>query len=71
MSEISNHELQHWMARCDDMQVANERLREERDELRERLEQMTALGDQLIKELSEQKSIISRIQIAMSQGQEL
>lgn len=71
MSEMSNHELQHWMARCDDMQVANERLREERDELRERLEQMTALADQLIKELSEQKSIISRIQIAMSQGQEL
>lgn len=71
MSEISNHELQHWMARCDDMQVANERLREERDHLRERFEQMTALADQLMKELSEQKSIITRIQIAMSQGQEL
>lgn len=71
MSELSNHELQHWMARCDDMQVANERLREERDELRERMEQMTALAEQLMKELSEQKSIITRIQIAMSQGQEL
>lgn len=71
MSELSNHELQHWMARCDDMQVANERLREERDELRERFEQMTALAEQLMKELSEQKSIITRIQIAMSQGQEL
>lgn len=71
MSELSNHELQHWMARCDDMQVANERLREERDELRERAEQMSALADHLMNELAAHKSIITRIQIAMSQGQEL
>lgn len=71
MSEISNHELQHWMARCDDMQVANERLREERDEIRERLEQATFRVEALLEELAEQKSIITRIQIAMSQGQEL
>jgi arsenate reductase-like glutaredoxin family protein len=71
MSEISNHELQHWMARCDDMQVANERLREERDELRERLDQSTFRVEALLKELEEQRSIITRIQIAMSQGQEL
>lgn len=71
MSELSNHELQHWMARCDDMQVANERLREERDQLRERAEQMSALADHLMNELAAHKSIITRIQIAMSQGQEL
>lgn len=71
MSELSNHELQHWMARCDDMQVANERLREERDQLRERLEQSMFRVEALLRELDEQKSIITRIQIAMSQGQEL
>jgi hypothetical protein len=71
MSELSNHELQHWMARCDDMQVANERLREERDELKERLEQSIVRTELLLEELAQAKSVITRIQVAMSQGQEL
>jgi hypothetical protein len=71
MSELGNHELQHWMARCDDMQVANERLREERDELKERLEQSIVRTEMLLEELTQAKSVITRIQVAMSQGQEL
>lgn len=71
MSELSNHELQHWMARCDDMQVANERLREERDQMKEQLEQAIVRTELLLEELTQANSIISRIQIAMSQGQEL
>jgi septal ring factor EnvC (AmiA/AmiB activator) len=71
MSELGNHELQHWMARCDDMQVANERLREERDELKERLEQSIVRTEMLLEELAQAKSVITRIQVAMSQGQEL
>ena len=71
MSELSNHELQHWMARCDDMQVANERLREERDQMKEQLEQAIVRTELLMEELAQANSIISRIQIAMSQGQEL
>jgi hypothetical protein len=71
MSELSNHELQHWMARCDDMQVANERLREERDQLKERLEQSIVRTEMLLEELTQAKSVITRIQVAMSQGQEL
>ena len=71
MSELGNHELQHWMARCDDMQVANERLREERDDLKERLEQSIVRTELLLEELAQAKSVITRIQVAMSQGQEL
>ena len=71
MSELSNHELQHWMARCDDMQVANECLREERDQMKEQLEQAIVRTELLMEELAQANSIISRIQIAMSQGQEL
>lgn len=71
MSELSNHELQHWMARCDDMQVANERLREERDEIKEELERAIIRAELLLEELAQANSVISRIQVAMSQGQEL
>ena len=59
------------MARCDDMQVANERLREERDQIKEQLEQAIVRVELLLEELAQANSIISRIQIAMSQGQEL
>ena len=64
MSESLNAELQHWQARTDDMQVALERVREERDELR-------VTNAQLMEELLLLRQMISRIQVAMSQGQEL
>ena len=64
MSETQQAEIQHWQARTDDMQVALERVREERDELR-------AAHALLMEELSLLRLMISRIQVAMSQGQEL
>ena len=64
MSETQQAEIQHWQARTDDMQVALERVREERDELR-------AAHALLMEELSLLRQMVSRIQVAMSQGQEL
>jgi hypothetical protein len=64
MSESQQAEIQHWQARTDDMQVALERVREERDELR-------VAHALLMEELSLLRQMISRIQVAMSQGQEL
>ncbi len=64
MSETQQAEIQHWQARTDDMQVALERVREERDELR-------VTNAQLMEELSLLRQMVSRIQVAMSQGQEL
>ena len=64
MSETQQAEIQHWQARTDDMQVALERVREERDELR-------ATNAQLMEELLLLRQMVSRIQVAMSQGQEL
>ena len=64
MSETQQAEIQHWQARTDDMQIALERVREERDELR-------VAHALLMEELSLLRQMISRIQVAMSQGQEL
>jgi hypothetical protein len=64
MSETQQAEIQHWQARTDDMQVALDRMRDERDELR-------IAHAQLMGELSLLRQMISRIQVAMSQGQEL
>ena len=64
MSETQQAEIQHWQARTDDMHVALERVREERDELR-------VAHALLMEELSLLRQMISRIQVAMSQGQEL
>jgi hypothetical protein len=64
MSETQQAEIQHWQARTDDMQVALDRMRDERDELR-------VAHAQLMEEVSLLRQMISRIQVAMSQGQEL
>jgi predicted nuclease with TOPRIM domain len=64
MSETQQAEIQHWQARTDDMQVALDRVRDERDELR-------VANAQLMEELSLLRQMVSRIQVAMSQGQEL
>jgi hypothetical protein len=64
MSETQQAEIQHWQARTDDMQVALDRVREERDELR-------VAHALLMEELSLLRQMVSRIQVAMSQGQEL
>lgn len=71
MSESQQAELQHWQARCDEMQVALDRVREERDSVRAEnalLSKAVVHADAEIKQL---RSMIERVQVAMSQGQEL
>lgn len=71
MSESSAAELAHWQARCDEMQVALERVREERDDLRINNNALTIAYAKMTNEVTELRSMVSRIQVAMSQGQEL
>jgi SMC interacting uncharacterized protein involved in chromosome segregation len=71
MSEDMKAELQHWQARTDEMQVAIERVREERDSLRAEnalLSKAVVHADAEIKQL---RSMLERVQIALSQGVEL
>ena len=71
MSESLIAETQHWQSRCDEMQVTIDRFREERDELRTDKEALSVAYTLALDEVLQLKSMISRIQIAMSQGQEL
>ena len=71
MSEDMRAELQHWQARCDEMQVAMERIREERDEFRNRTLLLESTNQILMDEVKQLRSMIERVQVAMSQGQEL
>lgn len=71
MSESQQAELQHWQARCDEMQVALERVREERDIWKTTCETQTILFSQQEIELNNLRSIVERLKIALSQGQEL
>ncbi len=64
MSDDQRAELQHWQARTDDMQVALDVLREERDQLRSQLAK--AVNDAKVF-----RQMVERLQIAMSQGAEL
>ena len=64
MSDDQRAELQHWQARTDDMQVALDVLREERDQLRAELAK--AINDAKVF-----RQMVERLQIAMSQGAEL
>jgi chromosome segregation ATPase len=71
MSEDMKAELQHWQGRTDEMQVAIERLREDRDEARNKLLLTEATNQMLLDEIKQLRSMIERVQVAMSQGQEL
>ena len=71
MSEDMRAELQHWQARTEEMQVAIERLREDRDEARNKLLLTEATNQMLMDEIKQLRSMIERVQVAMSQGQEL
>jgi hypothetical protein len=71
MSEDMKAELQHWQARTDEMQVAIERLREDRDNERSRAVALEAANQILLDEVKQLRSMIERVQVAMSQGQEL
>lgn len=71
MSEDMRAELQHWQARTDEMQVAIERVREDRDEARNKVLLLETTNQMLMDEVKQLRSMIERIQVAMSQGQEL
>lgn len=71
MSESQQAELQHWQARCDEMQVALDRVREERDIWKTTCETQTILFSQQEIELNNLRSVVERLKIALSQGQEL
>lgn len=71
MSEDIKAELQHWQARTDEMQVAIERVREDRDEARNKALLLETTNQMLMDEVKQLRSMIERIQVTMSQGQEL
>ena len=64
-------ELQHWQARTDEMQVALDRVRDERDIWKTTCETQTILLNKQESEIKQLRSMIERVQVAMSQGQEL
>ena len=78
MSETEATELAMWDARCNDLQNSLDRLREERDELKEQNEHCIRdlnisiqASIDLNKELSTYKQMVERMRIAMAQGAEL
>jgi hypothetical protein len=71
MSEDMKAELQHWQARTDEMQVALDRMRDERDIWKTTCETQTILLNKQESEIKQLRSMIERVQVAMSQGQEL
>ena len=78
MNDDIRAEMQHWQARCDEMQVSIERLRESRDEARAETERARASCDLLMAEnarlehvISEQGARIDRLTLHLQQGIEL
>ena len=71
INESEATELEMWQARCDELQVASERLREERDNARNTaalMEAEVAKQTQIISELNAQ---VDRLRIHIQQGVEL
>jgi len=64
-------EMQHWQARTDDMQVALDRMREDRDLLKVEKETLNEAYAKAVRELAMYKQMVDRMRIAMSQGVEL
>jgi hypothetical protein len=67
-----------WDARCNDLQNSLDRVREERDELKQQNEQLVKdlnitiqASIDLNRELSTYKQMVERMRIAMAQGAEL
>ena len=71
MIESQATELAHWQSRCDEMQVVLETIREERDDLRTNNDALTIAYAKMAHGVAQLRSVVSRIQVAMSQGQEL
>lgn len=78
MTDTQASELAMWDARCSDLQNSLDRLREERDELKQENEKLVWNLDIAVqasidinRELSTYKQMVERMRIAMSQGAEL
>jgi hypothetical protein len=71
MSDDIKAEMQHWQARCDEMQVAIERIREERDAFKFDKEALAKAYAVAADEALQLRSMVSRLEVALAQGQEL
>jgi chromosome segregation ATPase len=78
MTDAQASELAMWDARCNDLQNSLDRLREERDELKQENEKLVwelniavQASIDINRELSTYKQMVERMRIAMAQGTEL
>jgi chromosome segregation ATPase len=78
MTDAQASELAMWDARCNDLQNSLDRLREERDELKQENEKLVwelniavQASIDINRELSTYKQMVERMRIAMAQGAEL
>jgi len=71
INESEATELEMWQARCDELQVATERLREERDNARTTAALMEAEYAKLSVTVAELHAQIDRLRIHIQQGVEL
>jgi predicted nucleic acid-binding Zn-ribbon protein len=78
MTDTLAAEMAMWDARCNDLQNSLDRVREERDELKQQNEQLVKdlnitiqASIDLNRELSTYKQMVERMRIAMAQGVEL
>ena len=78
MTDAQASELAMWDARCNDLQNSLDRVREERDELKQENEKLVwelniavQASIDINRELSTYKQMVDRMRIAMAQGAEL
>lgn len=71
MSESEKAEIQYWQSVVDDMRVSSDGLRDQLQVLRTENESLHLQCEQQADELKQLRSMLQRIQIAMSQGVEL
>lgn len=78
MTDAQASELAMWDARCNDLQNSLDRVREERDELKQENEKLVRelniavqASIDINRELSTYKQMVERMRIAMAQGAEL
>ena len=78
MTDAQASELAMWDARCNDLQNSLDRVREERDELKQENEKLVSqlniavqASIDINRELSTYKQMVERMRIAMAQGTEL
>lgn len=71
MNDVEMAETAMWDARCTALENSLERIREERDELKEASTNLIESYETIKKELEIYKQMVERMRIAMSQGTEL